>query len=101
MNNIFHTPILFILPLDTFAASQLARGALHHTYVVCYFVVALLNDYLSQNEGDKLDPEHSTQQEMRSPGAEEELEMDEDSNDAVLQNCFAAIVDTLAHSNPQ
>ena len=65
------------------------------------FVVALLNDYLSQNEGDKLDPEHSTQQEMRSAGPEAELEMDEDSNDAVLQNCFAAIVDTLAHSNPQ
>ena len=64
-------------------------------------VAALLNDYLSQNEDEKLDPEHSTQQEMRSPGAEEEMEMAEDSNNAVLQNCFTAIVDTLAHTNPQ
>jgi len=64
-------------------------------------VTALLNDYLSENEDEKLDPEHSTQQEIRSPGVEEEMQMAEDSNNAVLQNCFAAIVDTLAHTNPQ
>ena len=51
----------------------------------------LLNQYLSLNDGEDGEME----------GEEAEDECNNAENNDMLQNCFAAIVDTLAKSNPR
>ena len=59
----------------------------------------MLNEYLSQADGDDhLDTDPEDPQPI---APDDDDPQTEDSNTAMLQNCFSSIVDTLANSNPR